>query len=67
MGFTFPPFITALHCTSACYVIVRGRGDAITLQSSGKLFSLAEVCATLGCTLGYVDVSGTVTFGLTNL
>lgn len=35
VGFTFLPFITALHCTSACYVMVRGRGDAITLQSSG--------------------------------
>lgn len=66
MGFTFLPFIAALHCT-VCYVMIRGQGDAITLQSSGKLFSLAEVCAILGCTLGYVDVSGTVTFGLTNL
>lgn len=47
--------------------MVRGQGDAITLQPSGKLFSLAEVCVTLGCNLGYDDVSGTVTFGLTNL
>lgn len=48
-------------------MMVRVQGDAITLQSSGKLFSLAEVCATFGCTIGYDDVSGTVTFGLTNL
>lgn len=56
MGFKFPPSSTR-RCNGRLLGVVGVQGDAITLQSSGKLFSLAEVCATLGCTLGSDHVS----------